>query len=254
MLALERQQQILDSLYRDKRLYVGELSARFSVTKETVRRDLEKLEKRGFLKRTYGGAVIDRKNSEELPYTERQTINQQLKQTIASLAVQCLCDGDHVMLDATSTAYELLAATQHFKNLTITTNSARIAAECADSPHTVITLGGELRKRSMSYVGSLTEEYARHFNGDVCFFSCRGIHSARGITEATLSEARVKRTMIEQCERRVLLVDHTKFDKATFVHLCGFNQVDVIITDKKPTPEWEEKIIGCGIQLIASDG
>ncbi|MES1923939.1 DeoR/GlpR family DNA-binding transcription regulator [Salinisphaera sp. T31B1] len=251
MLALERQQQILDSLYREKRLYVSALSKRFNVTPETVRRDLEKLEQRGFLQRTYGGAVIDRKNSQELPYKERQTINQSLKQTIASLAVQCIGDGDHIMLDATSTAYELLAATHHFNNLTITTNSARIAAECADSPHNIVTLGGELRKRSMSYTGSLTEEYARHFNGDICFFSCRGIHPSRGITEATLSEARVKRAMLEQCDRRILLVDHTKFDKTTFVNLCDFNQLDVIVTDKPLSAEWEDKLAGLGIRLIA---
>lgn len=250
MLALERREAILNSLYREKRLYVAELSARFDVTEETIRRDLEKLEKKGYLTRTYGGALSKRHHSEELPYEDRRTINRDLKQAAAARASAFISEGDTIMIDSTSTSYELLSHTDRFHDLTIITNSARISGESANSPHRIITLGGELRKRSLSFCGSLTEDYARHFNADVFFFSCRGLDIKRGITEATLSEARVKQAMMRQCDRAVLLLDHTKFDKTTLVNLCAFDRVDTIVTDKEPSAQWQETLERCQVELL----
>lgn len=250
MLAVDRRRSILNSLYREKRLHVVDLSKRFDVTEETIRRDLEKLEKQGFLNRTYGGAIINRHNSEELPYTDRTSINRDLKQAIAARAVELISESDKLMIDCTSTSYELLGHTDHFHDLTLISNSARLAADCVNSSHAVVTLGGELRKKSMSYCGSFTEENARHFNADLFFFSCRGLDLARGITEATLAEARVKQVMMGQAARVVLLVDHTKFDSQTFINLCPFERVDVVITDKQPSDAWCEAFAGHGVELI----
>lgn len=252
MLAVDRRRSILNSLYREKRLYVANLAKHFGITEETIRRDLEKLEKEGFLNRTYGGAIINRHNSEELPYTDRTTINQDLKQTIASHAAGLVSEGDKIMIDATSTSYELLRYMDHFHDLTLISNSARLAADCANSPHHVVTLGGELRKRSMSYCGSFTEENARHFNADLFFFSCRWLDLERGVTETTLAEARVKQTMMAQAFRVVLLVDHTKFDRTTFVKLCDFDRLDMIITDKPLTDEWRHTFDSHAVKVIDS--
>lgn len=250
MLAVERRRSILNSLYREKRLYVVELAKRFEVTEETIRRDLEKLEKQEYLHRTYGGAVINRHNSEEVPYTDRRAINLDLKRMVAARAAQLISESDKLMLDSTSTCYELLGYIDHFHDLTLISNSARLAADCSNSPHAVVTLGGELRKRSMSYCGSFTEENARHFNANLFFFSCRGLDCQRGITEANLAEARVKQEMMAQAERVILLVDHTKFDSTTFINLCGFEQLDVVITDKPLPRQWRETFNSHGVTIV----
>lgn len=253
MLAVDRRRSILNSLYREKRLFVADLAARFSVTEETIRRDLEKLEKEGFLNRTYGGAIINRHNSEELPYTDRTSINRDLKQTIAARAAALISEGDKLMIDSTSTSYELLGYVDHFHDLTLISNSARLAADCANSPHHVVTLGGELRKKSMSYCGSFTENNARHFNADLFFFSCRGLALDSGITEATLAEAQVKQTMMGQSARVILLVDHTKFDSTTFVRLCDFDRLDSVVTDKPLTDAWRERFESHGVAVMDRD-
>lgn len=250
MLAVERRQAILDALYREKRLYVAAMSQRFDVTEETIRKDLEKLEKQGFLSRVYGGAVINRHQQEEVPYMDRETINRDLKRIIASQAVALIEPGDRLMIDSTTTCHELLEMTNAISDLTLITNSARLAYQSAGLSHSIVTLGGELRKRSMSYCGSFTEDNARHFNADIFFFSCRGLDIDRGVTEATLPESCVKQAMMRQSERTVLLVDHTKFDSVTFVNLCPLERLDTVITDRAPSEKWMSVFQDNGVQLL----
>ena len=63
MLSIERRNSILETLQQDKRVVVSALSQRFGVSEETIRRDLEKLEKEGYATRTYGGALLNDEGS-----------------------------------------------------------------------------------------------------------------------------------------------------------------------------------------------
>ena len=104
MLAIERRNLILEKLQEDKKVVVSELSQAYDVSEETIRRDLEKLEKDGFAIKTYGGAVINESNNMELPFVVRKNTNVPGKQKIAELIADTIKDGDQIMLDASSTA------------------------------------------------------------------------------------------------------------------------------------------------------
>mgnify|MGYP000709614148 CR=1 FL=1 len=104
MLALERRNLILEKLQEEKRVVVSELSQLYSVSEETIRRDLDKLEKEGLATKSYGGAVINEDVGIDLPFNIRKNQNVQGKQKMAEIAASMVNDGDHIFLDASTTA------------------------------------------------------------------------------------------------------------------------------------------------------
>ena len=103
MLALERRNLILEKLQDEKRVVVSELSQLYSVSEETIRRDLEKLEQDGFATKSYGGAVLNENVGIDMPLNIRSKKNVAAKQKMAEIAASLIHDGDHIMLDASST-------------------------------------------------------------------------------------------------------------------------------------------------------
>ena len=99
MLAIERKNEILNKLRLEQRVLVSQLAAHYGVTEETIRRDLDKLEKEGYATKTYGGAIWGNSTKTDLSYTIRNKTNVEAKRTIAKLVCSQIVDGDHIMLD-----------------------------------------------------------------------------------------------------------------------------------------------------------
>ena len=123
MLALERRNLILEKLQEEKKVVVSELSQQFGVSEETIRRDLEKLEKEGLATKSYGGAVLNESTSIDMPFNVRKKANVSGKQKIAEIVASLIHDGDHIILDASSTAVFVAKAIKDKENLTVITNS-----------------------------------------------------------------------------------------------------------------------------------
>ena len=127
MFALERQKKILEILSADGAVSVSRLSLELGVTEETVRRDLEKLEKQEFLKRTHGGAVAVDENTNEMSLEKRKSTNVEAKQKIAKLAATQVNEGDTIFLDASTTTFFMARELKSMRNITIITNSLRVS-------------------------------------------------------------------------------------------------------------------------------
>ena len=110
MLAIERRNAILEKLQIERRVVVSELSALYDVSEETIRRDLDKLESEGLAVKSYGGAVLNENANIELPFNIRKNKNVVGKQKIAELISQMVHDGEHIFLDARSTAVAIAKA------------------------------------------------------------------------------------------------------------------------------------------------
>ncbi|MBR3643109.1 MAG: DeoR/GlpR transcriptional regulator, partial [Parasporobacterium sp.] len=132
MLAIERRNKILSLLQTDKKVVVSELSESFRVSEETIRRDLERMEKEGYCTKTYGGAIIKEDSAVELPFTVRKNTNVAGKQQIAKLIAIMIRDGDQIMLDASSTAVFVAQNIKKKKNITVITNSIEVLFELSD--------------------------------------------------------------------------------------------------------------------------
>lgn len=240
MLTIERRNKILEILKADGRVVVGDLSVMFSVTEETIRRDLEKLEKEGFAKKTYGGAIIADSATVDLPFLIRKQANVESKEHIAALVCALVEDGDHLMLDASSTAVYIAKQLKSKKNLTVITNSIEIMLELSDiSGWKILSTGGTLREGSLSLVGYQAEKMISTFHVDKSIISCKGIDTGKGITDSNEMDAHIKKLMLESSNMKILAVDQSKFNRISFTKIEDISCIDTIVTDKKPTEDWK---------------
>ena len=155
MLAIERKNEILQKLRAEQRVLVSELAAHYQVTEETIRRDLDKLEKEGYATKTYGGAILGNSTKTDLSHAIRSKTNVEFKNQIADLVCQMVDDGDHLMIDDSSTALFCAKKLRDKKNLTIITNSVELVVELANvETWSILLTGGRLKAESLALVGS----------------------------------------------------------------------------------------------------
>lgn len=241
MLAAQRRSLILEKVYDEKKVIVGELSKEFGVSEETIRRDLEKLEEEGHVTKEYGGAVISEKSGIDLPFNIRRQSNPIGKQKIAELICGLLDDGDHIFLDASTTAVFIAKNIKSKLGLTVITNSIENIVELADaSSIEVLSTGGKLSPVSMSLLGRKAIDSISEYNVDKMIFSCKGFDAIKGIADGNDETSSIKQSMIAASARVYLAVDSSKFDKIAFSRICDISDIDVVVTDKKPNDSWME--------------
>ncbi|MCQ2449552.1 MAG: DeoR/GlpR family DNA-binding transcription regulator [Clostridia bacterium] len=251
MLAIERRNAILAKLSLEGKVVVSDLSREFSVTEETIRRDLEKLESDGLARKTYGGAVKNDNFNTDLPFHIRKQTNVESKQKIAALLADMIHDGDYIMLDSSTTALCVIKNILNRQKITLITNSIEIMLELCNKPDwTVISTGGVLKEGGLSLVGYQAERMVRGFHVDMAICSCKGLDAEMGVTDSNERDSEIKKAFFASAKRRVLAVDNSKFDKASFVKVCGINEVDVIATDADPGQRWAERLRDAEVELV----
>ena len=251
MLAVERKNKIYDILQKDKRVVVGELAKLFEVSEETIRRDLDKLESEGLVIKSYGGAVLSDDGQSDMPIDVRKRTNVEGKQKIAEIISSRITDGTSIMLDSSSTALFVAKAIKTRKNITIITNSLEILIELKEQKNwKIFSSGGLLGEDSLALVGSQADKMLSGFHVDTAIISCKGFDINKGFTDSNDMHASTKRTMLSNCDKRVLAVDSTKFNKIAFNVVGGLDDIDVIATDVKPSEEWLNKFRFAGVECL----
>jgi len=238
MLAIERRNQILITLEQEKRVLVPELAKKYEVTEETIRRDLEKLEKEGLLKKTYGGAVQAENLSADPPYLMRAETNKAQKLAIAEKIQKLVQPKENIMLDASSTCVHIARKLKNMGKLTIITNSVEILIECSGTENiNVISTGGDLRGSSLSLVGSSASNILNQLTADKAIISCKGLDFEKGVMESNLAETEIKKAMAHNARELILAVDSSKFNRLSFAKMLEFAQINLVVSDYIP-PVW----------------
>jgi DeoR/GlpR family transcriptional regulator of sugar metabolism len=241
MLAIERKNEILTILQKEHRVLVSELSQKYDVTEETIRRDLEKLEREGFVKKTYGGAVLNKNTSLDLPLRIREKTNRKEKLVIAKKVASLIEEGDSLMMDSSSTSLMIARNIKQMKNITVITNSVEVLIELSGSKGiTVISTGGFLRDASLSLVGKNAEKMLANFNVDKAILSCKGVDLMKGVTDSNEADAEVKNIMRSCAKQTILAVDSSKFDNVSFIKVMDLSSGDIIVTDGVEDQRWKE--------------
>ncbi len=224
----------------DGRVVVSELAEHYEVTEETIRRDLERLEADGYARKTYGGAVRNDSMTSELPYTVRKQTNVSGKKYIAERIGELIEDGDSLLLDSSTTALFTVKSIFNKQNLTLITNSVEILLDLPQGHNwNVISTGGFYRSESMSYYGSTAEETVAKYHADYAILSCKGLDMQKGITDTREPFADLKKIFLKSARKVILAVDHTKFDKISFVRIADLDGIDMVVTDIEPNDEWK---------------
>lgn len=251
MLTAERRSLIIEKLQAEKKVVVGSLSKEFGVSEETIRRDLERLTQDGIAIKSYGGATFNENSSIDLPFNVRKKNNVAGKQRIAELVAAEIEDGDHIILDASSTAVYVAKAIKNKKRLTVITNSLEVMIELSDIPDiTVISTGGNLKEGYLALFGPRVSESLASFHVEKAIFSCKGFDIEHGVTDSDDQFSQVKQVMMRAADKTILAVDSTKFDKVAFSRVCTLPELTTVVTDIKPDDRWLEAFDKNGTKFI----
>ncbi|MHC3512226.1 DeoR/GlpR family DNA-binding transcription regulator [Streptococcus suis] len=226
---MERLDKIIQLVSLHERIDVNSLSEHLKVSKVTIRKDLDKLESRGLLRREHGYAVLN--SGDDLNI--RMSFRHDVKKRIAKEAVKLVVDNETVMIESGSTCALLAEEICKTKrNVTIITNSYFIAnyVRQYDSCQ-IILLGGEFQKDSQVTVGPLLQKMIRFFHVDKAFVGADGFDREHGFTGKNLMRSEVVQYMSEVSERMIVLTDASKFSKKGTVRRFGLSQVAQVITD-----------------------
>ena len=250
MLAIERKNEILAKLRAEQRVLVSELALHYNVTEETIRRDLDKLEKEGYATKTYGGAIWGNSTKTDLSYTIRNKTNVEAKNAIATLVCDLVEDGDHLMIDDSSTSLYIAKKLKEKKALTVITNSVELVVELSGvEGWTIMLTGGRLKPESLALVGGQTQQSLAMFHVDKVIMSCKGIDLDAGVTDSSEFHSQTKQSMLRAAKKRILALDGSKFDKISFVNIAPLTAYDAVVTNVRPPLEWlryfEQNNISC---------
>lgn len=251
MLAAERRANIARMAEQHGSVRVAELSRMFDVTEETIRRDLEELEEGGYLKRTYGGAVNINGTGLELPFARRVESHREEKNVIARCAAAMVQEGETIILDASTTALWLAKHLIDRRDLTVLTNSIQVVMELAGRPGVrVICTGGNLRDRTLGFVGPLAERAISGYYVDKVFMSGKGLTPDGGLTDSNELEVELKKVMLAAAKERIALVDSSKLGHRGFARIEGLTGFTAIITDPGIDPAMTTAIRENGGNLV----
>jgi len=243
MLSLERRDEIKSALLENQSITVSELSDKYNVSFETIRRDFDELEKEGFLTRTYGGAVLRKHVRQDVNYNMLSNLFIENKQRIVHKASEFVSSGDCIFIDHSTTVFQLIHEIKNLK-LTIMSNSIKVLPELSEIPGIdIVSTGGTLNKELYCLLGNTAEKTVKNFYMDKAFLSCRAIDKQHGLSDKFEQEAEIRRTIIDNADSVYLLMDHTKFDKTAFVRTCDLQKITCIITDHLLSDAWKELFI-----------
>ena len=244
----ERQHAIYVRALREGSVDVADLSRRYGVTTETIRRDLSDLQGRQLLRRVHGGAVpVERMNHEPMVDT-RDTVNADEKLRIGTKAVEEVPERGSVIIDSGSTGRHLAMVFPVEREVHVVTNSLTTALTLSRRGIQDLTvLGGAVRTKRLAMVDDTTRRELEHMAIDVLFISCDGLSFKHGLTTPYREEHTLKRTMIERAERVVALVDHSKFGNVQMFGFASFEEIDVLVTATGVDPEAVDILSAHGI-------
>lgn len=247
-----RQEEIVKYFHTHRTVKNNTLSDAFSVSLETIRRDLMYLEKKGVVIRMHGGAYLNREFVHETDYLYRANLNAVKKKVIAEKAVSFVKENEVIGLDVSTTNTQIaIELTQHFKNLTILTNSIVIAIELAKrSKFQLILPGGSVRNEELCFIGESSAEFFKQFHMDVFFMSFSGVSLESGFTDYGFGESQLKKAMFKQANRKYAAGDSSKFTVHSLLNVAPLMGVDGIITDDELSEANRQSFEACGVNIF----
>lgn len=227
----ERRERILEKLMSAGSVYVSDLAQDFSVTYETIRKDLAYLEEQGYLVKSHGGATL-KQGGVENPFQVRERENIEAKAALAKCALEMIPDGSSIILSTGSTVLELAKLLTRKSGLKVFTDSLPVAATLMNSNNQVFFFGGQLRSQSSSVAGGWTVSQIRQIKVDLCFFGTDGFSNLDGPSSPSSSDAFIDQEIIAHSEKRYVLADLSKFMRKSLYRVCGWEDIDALITNK----------------------
>ncbi|MEJ5070877.1 DeoR/GlpR family DNA-binding transcription regulator [Scandinavium goeteborgense] len=239
MLSSQRKQQILMILAAENQVMSSELSQRFGISEDSIRRDLRELAAEGLLQRVHGGALPV--SAAIASFEKRKNVQISSKQCVAQKAVKLIQPGQVAIIDGGTTTAEMVQLLPKDLAFTAITHSPSIAVALVDFPQVkVITLGGLLYRHSVVAVGSAVLEAAARINADLFFMGVTGVHKTAGLTTGNYEEAGVKRALAARAAETIVMVSKEKLNSASAFAIGDLALASTLIVDGEPDAEMRQ--------------
>ena len=250
----ERINKIMDILYHKSTINNNELEEMFKASSVTIRRDLEKLRKKGLIVRYRGGAMLAKsKFGHEPSLGEREDEFLIEKRAIAVAAAQLIEKGEVIALDIGSTTMELAKAIRSKENITVFTPSIPIASVFYHTNVKVYMVGGFLNQNEMSLGGPIARNVIRQYHYDKFFMGVAGIDEEGGATDFGIDEVETKKAFVERSSDVIVLADSSKLGKKSFIEIIRYPIMRNIITDSSSNCLIRKKIQERGVNVMVAD-
>ncbi len=246
----ERQARIITILRQSGSLSIAEMATIAGVSAETIRRDAHQLAENGEVEKLHGALALPH-NMGETSYERRMREFAPAKIAIARAASQLVRDGDSLIIDTGTTTTFFARELRQRRNLTVITNSTEVARTLGDvGDNTVLLAGGKLQSDSGGTYGPTAVDFIARFRVKHAFLSISALDIMAGPMNAALEEAEFAAMAVTCATHRVILADSSKFGATSFARVCGYSDIEVIVTEKSPDPIFFTSLKEHGTRLL----
>ena len=230
-----RHEMIINLIKQEGFVTTEGLVQHFSVTPQTIRRDLNELDRQGQISRHHGGAGLTSSSTENTQYSERKKQLSSEKDRIASELVKRIPDGSSLFIDIGTSTESVARALLNHKHLKVVTNNLHVASILlARDDFTVIIAGGEVRNRDGGIMGEATRDFISQFRMDFAITGISGIDLDGTLLDFDYHEVRVAQAMMANAQKTFTIADHSKFGRSAMIRLGHVEDIDTLFTDVQP--------------------
>jgi DeoR/GlpR family transcriptional regulator of sugar metabolism len=253
VLAVDRRHRILERVAEQQTIHIAELAVELGVSEMTIRRDIGRLERDGFLRRTYGGATAHITRSMELLFNARALQNAGAKRLIGMAAAESLQVARTVFIGIGSTTEQFAMFLPARAELTVITGSISVASLLGTRKGRVIVLGGSVLTNELACVGPVASATVRRYRAELAVLGAAGLSARDGITELDDEAAEIHRLMIRQSTSLTILADGSKLGQATMAAVAPAKAIDLLITDSSAPRRELIELEALGVKIVVVD-
>jgi len=247
-----RLSQITEMVISDGTVRIEDLAAAFDVSAMTIHRDLDALVAQGVLRKSRGSATALSTTRNEASTAFRMRRNVAEKHALAAAAFEFVEPGSTIILDDSTTGIPLGELLPSRQPLTVITNFQPLMTQLQGQPGiTLIGLGGQYYEWCSAYMGKVTISALQSLRADTFFMSTSAI-----IDDVCYHQHHdtvlVKKAAFDACQRRILYVDHDKFNQRALHALLPITAFDVVIVDDRVDPTHVERLRRKGVEVVVT--
>jgi len=256
VIGVDRRHRILQRVAAEQTIHIAELAQDLQVSEMTIRRDIARLERDGFLRRSYGGASAHITKSLELAFNARALVNAPSKRLIGMRATELVPGAATMFLGIGTTVEQFALFFTPATPVTIVTGSLPVASLLASRSGRVVVLGGAVAQDDLSCSGPIAASSVRRYRAEVAVLGAGGLSSRHGLTELDDETAEIHRLIIEQSDRLIVLADGSKFDADGRATVAPADAIDVLVTDARaPAAEIAAlRAAGVAVEVVGQPG
>lgn len=247
---VDRRHRILERVAEDQTIHVGELAREFDVSEMTIRRDIRRLEREGFVRQTYGGATSHLTRALDVAFNARALQHTREKRRVGMRATHLLGDARVVFVGIGTTAEQFARFLPARPRLVVVTASLPTASLLGTRPIEVVALGGAVRRDELTCVGPVAAATLARFRFDLAVVGAAGLSAKWGLTEIDDGEAEIQRLAIERSARVVVIADGSKIGTATNAIVSGAGAIETLVTDESASALELTALAAAGLDIV----